>query len=92
MNEQTKALETLICEFLRGGIDTSSMSTSELQIYMHQVGIALHNIPHNIVSGEPLDLGQLQSIDKLDPTSTKKEWGMLVKNIARKFGDIPRKE
>jgi hypothetical protein len=90
--EKSKALETLICHFLRGGIDTSTMNASELQSYMHQVGVALHNIPHNIDSGEPLNLEQLQSIDGLDPTSSSKEWGMLVENVASKFGDIPPKE
>jgi hypothetical protein len=91
MINKSQAFEALICELLRGGVDTSAMSASELKIYMYKVGVALHNIPHNINNNEPLDLCQLQSLDELDPTSQKNEWGMIVKNIASKFGPIPAK-
>lgn len=90
-SDKSLAFETLICELLRDGINTSEMGAVELKTYMYKVGVALHNIPHNIANNKPLDLYQLQCLDELDPTSKKNEWGNIVKNIASKFGSIPTK-
>tara|TARA_R110000737_G_C14423773_1_gene458294 strand:- start:489 stop:767 length:279 start_codon:yes stop_codon:yes gene_type:complete len=91
MLKKSIALESLICELLRGGVDTSALNAKELRDYIYRAGVALHNIPHNIANDEPLRMEQLKSIDELDPTATEHQWGQIVTNIASKFGAVPAK-
>ena len=77
----SQAFESLICVMLRGR-HTDKMNAEELRSYINQAGVAIHNIPHFISKGVPLDITVLTMINNLDPSSFS---GFIIKK--RKWGD-----
>jgi hypothetical protein len=80
--EKARALSSLITMMLRSGYGLSGdFDNKELASYIHDAGVALHNIPLNIAKGHPLYVEQLYQINKLDPSSKNNEWGSWVKSL-----------
>ncbi len=73
----TKGFEKIICEMLRGS-HVHTMNKIELIDYISCVGIAIHNIPHNLHNNKPLSPSQIDGIKKLDPTGGS--WLLIIQN------------
>ena len=93
MAEYMKAqgLENLICSMLRGN-DLKGYEEKELRDYIHRAGIALHNLPHNLLAHTLITLDQFNDINDLDPNSSTCKWGYWSQELAAAFAqELPAK-
>lgn len=89
--KKAEGLEYLICEMLRGE-HVRHIKESELAEFVHRAGIAIHNIPMNIVANTQLTREQFNDINDLDPSGSNDKWGHWTEELAVSFGQtLPEK-
>ena len=85
LRARADSLHNLICDMLRGP-HVASMSGAQLARFTYLAGVALHNLPHAMLSSGGLAPCQLEDVNALDPSAEDGSWGRWATELADGFG------
>lgn len=76
MHHNDQVLHDLLCDTLR---ETHFESQSKMpKDFNYRLGVALHNLPHDLRESGSMPLETCLAINELDPTAKQGEWGQWV--------------
>lgn len=85
LSARAVALHNLICAMLRS-THVQSMPPETLRKFTYRAGVALHNLPQEMLSPEGLTHSTLKDVNAIDPSANSGQWGCWATELAHGFG------